>query len=176
MSKEKQPEKPAVFGPRVPPTEAMLWASPRRVSQQVLSQRMTSLPSQLFLNILLSILPLLQKRWAERKRPLPPEIAWAQERYCEVQVVDGQRWMRSFAKSDCLKTCAEPACRAAASRPASAAEGLWTCNRSMFAVSIYITQERKQIQFHTPHIQHILIIQGDAFHTGIIKTIRQLKR
>ena len=31
----------------------------------------------------------MQKRWAERKRPLPPEIAWAQERYSEVQAVDG---------------------------------------------------------------------------------------
>jgi hypothetical protein len=70
-------------------TESMLWAAPRKVSQQALSQRLTSLPSQLFLNILQSILPLMQKRWAERKRPLPPEIAWAQAHYSEVQVVDG---------------------------------------------------------------------------------------
>src|SRR3989304_5835316 len=70
-------------------TEAVLWGSPRKVSQQALSQRLTSLPSHLFLNILLSILPLMQKRWAERKRPLPPEIAWAQEHYSEVQAVDG---------------------------------------------------------------------------------------
>lgn len=70
-------------------TEAVLWASPRKVSQQALSQRLTTLPAQLFLNILLSILPLLQQRWAERQRPLPPEIAWAQERYSQVQAVDG---------------------------------------------------------------------------------------
>jgi len=70
-------------------TEAMLWATPRKVSQQALSQRLTSLPSNLFLKILLSILPLMQQRWAERKRPLPPEIAWAQEHYREVQAVDG---------------------------------------------------------------------------------------
>jgi len=70
-------------------TEAMLWASPRKVTQQALSLRLTTLPAQLFLNILLSILPLMQQRWAERKRPLPPEIAWAQKRYSEVQVVDG---------------------------------------------------------------------------------------
>jgi len=70
-------------------TEAMLWASPKKVSQQALSQRLTTLPSDLFLNILLSILPLMQKRWAERKRPLPPEIAWAQEHYTEAQIVDG---------------------------------------------------------------------------------------
>jgi len=31
----------------------------------------------------------MKKRWAERKRPLPPEIAWAQEHYSEVELVDG---------------------------------------------------------------------------------------
>jgi hypothetical protein len=70
-------------------TEAILWAAPKKVSQQALSQRLATLPSDLFLNILLSILPLMQARWAERKRPLPPEIAWAQKHYSEVQAVDG---------------------------------------------------------------------------------------
>ena len=84
-------------------TESMLWASPRKVSKQALSQRLTSLPSQLFLNILLSILPLMQKRWAERKRPLPPEIAWAQERYSEVQAVDGSTLDALIRKIGLLK-------------------------------------------------------------------------
>jgi len=70
-------------------TEAMLWASPRKVSQQALSQRLGSLPSDLFLKVLLSVLPQMQTRWAERKRPVPPEIAWAQAHYSEVQAVDG---------------------------------------------------------------------------------------
>ena len=52
-------------------TETVLWVSPRQVSQQALSQRLTSLPVDLFLNILLAVLPLMQKRGAERKRPLP---------------------------------------------------------------------------------------------------------
>jgi hypothetical protein len=84
-------------------TEAVMWATPRRVSQQALSQRLTSLPSQLFLNILLSILPLLQQRWAERKRPLPPEIAWAQAQYSEVQVVDGSTLDALIRKIGLLK-------------------------------------------------------------------------
>jgi len=84
-------------------TEAMLWASPRKVSQQALSQRLTSLPSHLFLNILLSILPLMQKRWAERTRPLPPEIVWAQERYSEVQAVDGSTLDALIRKIGLLK-------------------------------------------------------------------------
>ena len=50
-------------------TESILWTTPRKVSQQAFSQRLISLPSDLFLKILLSILPLMQKRWAERKRP-----------------------------------------------------------------------------------------------------------
>ena len=47
------------------------------------------MPAELFLNIVLSILPLLQQRWAARQRPLPPELAWVQARYSEVQAVDG---------------------------------------------------------------------------------------
>ena len=70
-------------------TEAVLWAAPRKVSQQALSLRLGSLPAELFLNIVLAILPLLQQRWAARHRPLPPELAWVQARYSEVQAVDG---------------------------------------------------------------------------------------
>jgi hypothetical protein len=88
---------------RLVQTEAVLWASPRKVSQQALSQRLTSLPSELFLNILLSILPLMQERWAERKRPLPTEIAWAQEHYSEVQVVDGSTLDALIRKIGLLK-------------------------------------------------------------------------
>lgn len=84
-------------------TESVLWATPRRVSQQALSQRLTSLPSRLFLNIFLSILPLMQKRWAERKRPLPPEIAWAQEHYSEAQAVDGSTLDALIRKIGLLK-------------------------------------------------------------------------
>jgi hypothetical protein len=84
-------------------TESMLWASPRKVSQQALSQRLISLPSDLFLKILLSILPLMQKRWAERKRPLPPEIAWAQEHYSDVELVDGSTLDALIRKLGLLK-------------------------------------------------------------------------
>ena len=84
-------------------TEALLWALPRKVSQQALSQRLTSLPSDLFLNILLSILPLMQKRWAERKRPLPPELAWAQKCYSAVQAVDGSTLDALIRKIGLLK-------------------------------------------------------------------------
>ena len=32
---------------------------------------------------------IMQKRWQERKRPLQPEIAWAQQKYDECLIVDG---------------------------------------------------------------------------------------
>jgi hypothetical protein len=69
--------------------EAVLWEQPRKVSQQAMSQRLTSLPSELFLKVLMDILPVMRQRWMERERPLPPEIAWAAERYRAVLAVDG---------------------------------------------------------------------------------------
>lgn len=43
--------------------EAVLWEQPRKVSQQALSQRLTSLPSELFLRVLPDVLPKAQERW-----------------------------------------------------------------------------------------------------------------
>lgn len=88
---------------RLVQTETALWVSPKKVSQQAFSQRLTSMPAQLFLNILLSVLPRMHQRWLERKRPLPPEIAWAQERYSEVQAVDGSTLDALIRKIGLLK-------------------------------------------------------------------------
>jgi hypothetical protein len=70
-------------------TEGLLWASPRQVSQQALSERFRTFPAILFLRILDTILPLMQTRWQGRQRPLPQEIAWAEAHYTEVLVQDG---------------------------------------------------------------------------------------
>jgi len=70
-------------------TEGLLWAEPRKVSQQALSERFRTFPAILFLRVLLVVLPLMQVRWQSRQRPQPPEIAWAQERYTEVLLQDG---------------------------------------------------------------------------------------
>jgi hypothetical protein len=45
----------------------------------------------------------MQQGWAERKRPLPPEIAWAQERYSQVQAVDGSTLDALIRKIGLLK-------------------------------------------------------------------------
>ena len=84
-------------------TEAVLWASPKKVSQQALSQRLASLPSEMFLKVLLAILPIMQQRWSERKRSLPPEIAWAQQHYTEVAAVDGSTLDALIRKTGLLK-------------------------------------------------------------------------
>lgn len=69
--------------------EGLLWAEPRKVSQQALSQRFRTFPAVLFLHIFLAVLPVMAERWKSRQRPLPPEVAWAQERYTEVVIHDG---------------------------------------------------------------------------------------
>lgn len=74
---------------RIVQKEAVLWEQPKKVSQQAMSQRLTSLPSELFLRVLLDILPVMRDRWLERERPLPAELAWAAERYLAVLAVDG---------------------------------------------------------------------------------------
>jgi hypothetical protein len=74
---------------RIVQKEAILWEQPRKVSQQALSQRLTSLPAELFLRVLKSVLPVMRERWFERERPLPPELVWAAERYRAIFAVDG---------------------------------------------------------------------------------------
>jgi hypothetical protein len=70
-------------------TEGLLWAEPRRVSQQALSERFRTFPAELFHHVLLAVLPVMHANWKKRQRPLPPEIAWAQAHYTEVVVADG---------------------------------------------------------------------------------------
>jgi hypothetical protein len=54
-----------------------------------MNARLRSLPADLFWLVLSGLLPLLQKRWEERKRPLTPELAWASTRYTAVNACDG---------------------------------------------------------------------------------------
>lgn len=70
-------------------SQVLLWVPPMKIKQQALSERLRTLPSDLFLRVLLAILPQLHARWQERQRPLLPEIAWAQAHYSQVAIVDG---------------------------------------------------------------------------------------
>ncbi len=88
---------------RIIQSEAVLWEQPREVSQQALSLRLSSLPSNLFLNVLNAILPKMRERWMQRERPLPQEIAWAAERYRAVLAVDGSTLDALLRKIGLLK-------------------------------------------------------------------------
>jgi hypothetical protein len=69
--------------------ELVLWVPPLKITQQALSERLRTLPAELFLQVLLNVLPRLHAAWEQRQRPLPPEIAWAQAHYRQVALVDG---------------------------------------------------------------------------------------
>lgn len=69
--------------------EGLLWCSPVAVSAQALSQRLRGFPPAVFERVLESVLPTMHARWGGRGRPLPPELAWARERYAHVLTVDG---------------------------------------------------------------------------------------
>lgn len=70
-------------------SEKMLWLPPLKVTQQAVSERLSTFPAELFLRILATVLPLMQQRWLTRQRPCPPEIVWAHAHYPHVWVVDG---------------------------------------------------------------------------------------
>jgi len=74
---------------RLVASEMVLWVPALKITQQALSERLRTLPAELFLQVLLNVLPRLHAAWGQRQRPLPPEIAWAQAHYRQVALVDG---------------------------------------------------------------------------------------
>jgi hypothetical protein len=75
---------------RVINREMVLWVPPLRdLTQQALAQRLRTLPAELFGRVLQTILPVLQRRWQARQRPLPPAVAWAQAQFTAVLIPDG---------------------------------------------------------------------------------------
>jgi hypothetical protein len=74
---------------RIVQEETVLWASPVKVSQQALSERLTTMPAELFGRVLTNVLPVAQQRWQERQRPQPREIEWALTHYSGVYAADG---------------------------------------------------------------------------------------
>ena len=70
-------------------SQKMLWVEPRKVSQQAVSERLMSLPAELFERILQTILVQMHQRWRERQRPVSVEIAWARAHFTQLLIVDG---------------------------------------------------------------------------------------
>jgi len=69
--------------------EGLLWVDERKVSQQAVEQRLSSLPPILFERVLQEVLPAMALRWHARTRPLPPALRWAHEHFTAVLALDG---------------------------------------------------------------------------------------
>ena len=87
--------------------ESLLWAQPQRITQQALSERLRTLPAELFLKVLEAVLPLMQMRWQVRQRPLPPEVAWAKSHYTQVLIQDGSTLDALVCKVGLLRDSSE---------------------------------------------------------------------
>jgi len=67
----------------------ILWAQPTVVSQQAVSERLRTFPAELFRRILMEVLPQMQARWQERKRPQAQVIGWCLQHFSGVYILDG---------------------------------------------------------------------------------------
>jgi hypothetical protein len=74
---------------RVVNREAVLWVPRMKVSMQAINERLRVIPSQLFMNVLMEVLPVFRGRWEARKRPLPEAMAWVREHYSQILICDG---------------------------------------------------------------------------------------
>jgi Transposase DDE domain len=74
---------------RVVNREAVLWVPRMKVSMQAINERLRVIPSQLFMNVLMEVLPIFRERWEARKRPLPEAMAWVRARYAQILICDG---------------------------------------------------------------------------------------
>jgi hypothetical protein len=83
--------------------EGLLWTSPLRVSPQALTLRLRTVPADLVRRVLLDLLPQMQARWAQRTRPLPPEVAWAHDHFTAVLAVDGSTLDALLRKAGLLR-------------------------------------------------------------------------
>jgi hypothetical protein len=91
---------------RVLNQEGMLWVSATPVSQAAVTQRLNSLPAVLFENVLKALLPKMATQWERRKRPLPAAVAFVQQRFSQVLVLDGSTLDPLLRKTGLLQAAA----------------------------------------------------------------------
>lgn len=79
--------------------EDLLWCRATKVSQQALSERFLTFPSQVFERVFQDLLPELQRRWQQRsKRPVPESINFALKHFEQIWVVNGSTLEALFRK------------------------------------------------------------------------------
>lgn len=84
--------------------ENLLWCKATAVSQQALSERLLSFPAEMFERLLMQLLPQLRQQWQQRqRRPLPVSVAFAQQVFEQIWIVDGSTLEALFRKLDSLQ-------------------------------------------------------------------------
>lgn len=87
--------------------ETLLWTPPVHASQQALSLRLRSLPSQLFGELFQRIVPLLLARVVARTRPQPAVVERALKHFERIWIVDATTLEALFRKVGLLRDTAE---------------------------------------------------------------------
>ena len=84
--------------------DGFLWCSPTKVSQQAISQRFLTFPSELFEKVFKDLLPSLRTAWHSRKkRPLPESIQFTLSKFDQIWIVDGSTLEALFRKLQSLE-------------------------------------------------------------------------
>ena len=94
---------------RVLREEGMLWVAPlEAVSPQAMLERFNTLPAELFYEVMQEILPQMQQKAKERKRPLPLAVAYAREHFAHIWSVDGSVLDNLLKKTGLLQEADSP--------------------------------------------------------------------
>ncbi len=87
--------------------EPVLWAPPRRVSQQAFSLRLRTLPADLFRQVLEAVLPPLLDRAQVRQRAHPVAVQHALQHFTQVRILDATTLEAVFHKVGLLREATE---------------------------------------------------------------------
>jgi hypothetical protein len=94
---------------RVLREEGLLWVEPlEAVSPQAMLDRFNTLPAKLFYEVMQETLPQMQQKAEERKRPLPPAIAYTREHFAHIWSVDGSVLDNLLKKAGLLQGADKP--------------------------------------------------------------------
>jgi hypothetical protein len=83
--------------------ESLLWTPPTAVTQQAVSERLRTLPPQLFADLVSQILPGLAERAAARSRPQAPVIARTRSHFRHIWALDATTLEALFKKVGLLE-------------------------------------------------------------------------
>lgn len=84
--------------------EGFLWCSPKKVSQQAISQRFLTFPAELFEKVFKDLLPSLTTAWHSRnQRPLPESIQLTMSKFSQIWIIDSSTLEALFCKLKSLE-------------------------------------------------------------------------